>query len=94
MDARQRVSAAVLAGGRSRRMGSDKRELAVGGVPLLARAVAAVQAVADDVQIVVGSDDDTTRLATLVAGLPGPPPTWQADRATGPRVPSPASRQR
>jgi FdhD protein len=79
MDARQRVSAAVLAGGRSRRMGSDKRELAVGGVPLLARAVAAVQAVTDDVQIVVGSDDDTTRLATLVAGLPGPPPTWRRD---------------
>jgi FdhD protein len=92
MDARQRVSAAVLAGGRSRRMGSDKRELAVGGVPLLARAVAAVQAVADDVQIVVGSDDDPAALAALVAGAVGSaaaadrgdaavaPLRWQADR--------------
>jgi FdhD protein len=73
------VSGAVLAGGRSRRMGSDKRGLPVGGVPLLARAVAAVRAVADDVQIVVGSDDDLAALAALVAGLPGPPLRWQRD---------------
>jgi FdhD protein len=82
MDARQRVSGAVLAGGRSRRMGSDKRELSVGGVPLLARAVAAVTAIADDVQVVVGGDDDVTRLATLVPDLPdlpGPPPRWRHD---------------
>jgi FdhD protein len=79
MDPRQHVSGAVLAGGRSRRMGSDKRALPVEGVPLLARAVAAVQAVADDVQIVVGSDDDLAALAALVAGLPGPPLHWQRD---------------
>jgi FdhD protein len=79
MEARQRVSGAVLAGGRSRRMGSDKRELPVGGVPLLARAVAAMQAVADDVQVVVGGGDDRRALAALVADLPGPPPRWQPD---------------
>jgi FdhD protein len=82
MEARQRVSAAVLAGGSSRRMGSDKRELVVGGVPLLARAVAAVQAVADDVQVVVGSDDDVAALSALVAGAAsaaGVPPRWQPD---------------
>jgi FdhD protein len=79
MDARQRVSGVVLAGGRSRRMGSDKRELVVDGVPLLARAVAAVQAVADDVQVVVGADDDVARLAGLLVDVPGPAPSWQRD---------------
>jgi FdhD protein len=79
MDARQRVSAAVLAGGRSRRMGEDKRPLVVGGVPLLARAVAAVSAVADDVQVVIGTNDDVASLAALVTERSGPPPRWHPD---------------
>ncbi|GGI03625.1 formate dehydrogenase accessory sulfurtransferase FdhD [Egicoccus halophilus] len=47
------VLAAVLAGGRSRRMGEDKRRLSVDGTPLLERAVAAVTGIAP-VLVVVG----------------------------------------
>lgn len=50
------VSGAVLAGGRSRRMGRDKRWVEVDGIPMLVRAVTAVRAVADHVQIVGGLD--------------------------------------
>lgn len=62
------VSGAVVAGGRSRRMGRDKRHLDVDGVALLARAVAAVSAVADDVHVIVAADEDLTDLAVLAAG--------------------------
>jgi molybdenum cofactor guanylyltransferase len=48
------VSGAVLAGGSSRRMGTDKRHVTIDGVPLLVRAVEAVRAVADEVLIVGG----------------------------------------
>jgi molybdopterin-guanine dinucleotide biosynthesis protein A len=40
MAARPAVSGAVLAGGRARRMGADKRWVTLDGVPLLAHAVA------------------------------------------------------
>lgn len=46
------VSGAVLAGGGSRRMGSDKRHVMIDGVPLLMRAIEAVQTIADEVLIV------------------------------------------
>lgn len=46
------LSALVLAGGASRRMGRDKRRLIVDGVPLLRRAIEAVAAVTDDVVVV------------------------------------------
>ncbi|MGA1078590.1 MAG: NTP transferase domain-containing protein, partial [Nitriliruptoraceae bacterium] len=41
------VSGAVLAGGRSRRLGRDKRFVTVGGEPLLTRTVGLLAAVAD-----------------------------------------------
>ncbi len=44
-------SAAVLAGGESRRMGRDKRAVAIDGVPMLRRAVLAVASVAGDVLV-------------------------------------------
>lgn len=57
-----RVSAAVLAGGESRRMGRDKAWLDLGdGVPLIQRALAAARAVTDDV-FVVDRDTATARL--------------------------------
>ena len=47
------ASAAILAGGRSSRLGRDKALLELGGEPLLARAVRLLRAVVDEV-IVVG----------------------------------------
>lgn len=46
------VSAAVLAGGYSRRMGSDKAMLEVGGLPLLGRVLAVLNQLSDDVYVV------------------------------------------
>jgi molybdenum cofactor guanylyltransferase len=68
------VSGAVLAGGASRRMGADKRLIAVDGVPLLARAVSAVQEVCDEV-LVIAPDDPVGAPARVVADLrPGQGP--------------------
>lgn len=50
-------SAAVLAGGRSSRMGEAKARLAFGGEPLLARVVRPLRALFDDVFIVGGEQD-------------------------------------
>jgi molybdopterin-guanine dinucleotide biosynthesis protein A len=50
------VSVAVLAGGRSRRMGTDKRRALFDGVPLLRRAVALADTLSDDVMVVVAED--------------------------------------
>jgi FdhD protein len=62
------VSGAVLAGGRSRRMGGDKRRVPIDGRPLLARAVAALQDVVDEVVVVTASGDEPV-LAELVPGV-------------------------
>ena len=69
------VGAAVLAGGRSTRMGADKRAVAVDGRPLLARAVAAVAAVTDEVQVVVADPADAAEVQSLLgdAGDTTPP---------------------
>jgi FdhD protein len=77
------VSGAVLAGGRSRRMGQDKRWLPVDGVPLLARAVAAVAAVADEVQVVTAAPADEAAVAAAVADLPTATVRWQGDQRPG-----------
>jgi molybdopterin-guanine dinucleotide biosynthesis protein A len=53
---RQRVTAIVLAGGRSTRFGEDKLKVEVDGRPLLHRAIDAVAGVADEVVVVVGAD--------------------------------------
>jgi molybdenum cofactor guanylyltransferase len=53
------VSGAVLAGGRSRRMGRDKRFVEVGGQPLIRRVVDAVATVADEVLVVTRPDDSS-----------------------------------
>jgi molybdenum cofactor guanylyltransferase len=50
------VTAIVLAGGASRRFGSDKLVAPVGGMPLLHRAVLGVVAVADELVIVIAPE--------------------------------------
>lgn len=57
------VSAAILAGGRARRLGgADKASLSVGGVRIIDRQLAALSAVADDIRIVA---NDPVRYAGL-----------------------------
>jgi molybdopterin-guanine dinucleotide biosynthesis protein A len=47
------ISGAILAGGTSRRMGMDKANLVVGGQTMLARAVATLASVCDEVSVVI-----------------------------------------
>jgi molybdopterin-guanine dinucleotide biosynthesis protein A len=53
-----RVAAIVLAGGRSRRFGSDKLAAAYGGGSVLAAAVRSAAAVADEVLVAIGPSAD------------------------------------
>jgi FdhD protein len=69
------VAGAVLAGGRSRRMGRDKRWLEVDATPLLDRAVASVAAVAAEVRLVTSSPEDAAVL-TRRTGLPADVDGW------------------
>ncbi|HEV8425112.1 MAG TPA: NTP transferase domain-containing protein [Actinomycetes bacterium] len=62
------VAAAVLAGGRGRRMGRDKATMPVGGVELATLALAAAARVARPVVLVAPQGHPARRLAT------GPPP--------------------
>ena len=52
------LSGAVVAGGASARLGTDKRLVTVDGTPLLARTVATVRGLVDDVQVVVARAED------------------------------------
>ncbi len=54
----RRVSAIVLAGGRSSRFGRDKLAEPIGGVPLLDHAIEAVRPFATEVLVVVSPDAD------------------------------------
>lgn len=62
------VSGAVLAGGRSRRLGRDKRVLEVDGVPLLVRTVQALAPHVDDVTVVIAHGEDPTSIMALFEG--------------------------
>jgi molybdenum cofactor guanylyltransferase len=68
------AAAAVLAGGASRRMGRDKATLAVGGVALAARVLAAAAQVADPVVLVAPDGHPARRLGALVVTDPGEGP--------------------
>lgn len=61
------VSAAVMAGGKSRRMGQDKAWIDVGGRPLIQRVIDVLATVADEV-IVVANDARFGTLGVRVVG--------------------------
>lgn len=60
------VTGAVIAGGRSGRLGTDKRFVEVDGLPLLARTVAVLRPIVDDLRVVVARPSDR---APIVAAL-------------------------
>lgn len=62
----------MLAGGRSGRLGRDKRFVEVDGAPLLARTVAVLVPLVDDVRVVVADPSDRTRITTALAEALGP----------------------
>jgi molybdenum cofactor guanylyltransferase len=68
------TAAAVLAGGASRRMGRDKATLAVGGVALAARVLAAAALVADPVVLVAPEGHPARGLDAPVVTDPGQGP--------------------
>jgi molybdenum cofactor guanylyltransferase len=68
------AAAAVLAGGASRRMGRDKATMAVGGVELAARVLAAAVQVADPVVLVAPEGHPARRLAARAVTDPGQGP--------------------
>ncbi|HEY7348915.1 MAG TPA: molybdenum cofactor guanylyltransferase [Ktedonobacterales bacterium] len=67
----QKVSGAVLAGGQSRRMGSDKAALLIQGEPLLRRTTRLIRAITPEVAI-IGSPER----AALVPDVPIIPDRW------------------
>ena len=58
-------SVAILAGGSSRRMGTDKALMDFGGLPLIARAIAAAVPVTDDPYIAHTPNSDCRSTQTL-----------------------------
>jgi molybdenum cofactor guanylyltransferase len=68
------TAAAVLAGGASRRMGRDKATMAVGGVPLAGRVLAAAARVADPVVLVAPLGHPARGLAAEAVTDPGEGP--------------------
>ena len=68
------LAAAVLGGGRSRRMGRDKATLEVGGRPLAGRALAAAAAVAEEVVLVAPAGHPAAGLGARTVADPGEGP--------------------
>ncbi|MFO0707355.1 MAG: molybdenum cofactor guanylyltransferase [Nitrospira sp.] len=56
------VTGIILAGGKSRRMGEDKRYLRVGKATLLERTVATMTGIFNDVRIIIGQDSSPLTL--------------------------------
>ena len=76
------VSGAVIAGGTSRRLGTDKRLVTVEGTALLARTVGVLRPLVADVQVVVADPADRT-LVTDVLRADADPPTITVDARSG-----------
>jgi molybdenum cofactor guanylyltransferase len=64
------ISAYVLAGGRSSRMGTDKALLQLAGKPLIAHAVAKLRRITPHVQILAGADGTNSALAPYAPLIP------------------------
>lgn len=60
------LSGAILAGGGSVRLGTDKRRLTLGGAPLLARTATTLRALVDDLVVVVAHEADRAPVADLL----------------------------
>jgi molybdopterin-guanine dinucleotide biosynthesis protein A len=67
-----RVAAIVLAGGRSRRFGSDKLAAVIDGATLLERAVAAAASVADEVVVVLPPEGGSAPAPARIVRDPAP----------------------
>lgn len=67
------LSGVILAGGKGRRMGTDKSRLMLGGETLVARAVRTLGALSDDVIVVTSTPEPLTGLGVRQAGdvMPG-----------------------
>ena len=70
------VSGIVLAGGRSRRFGSDKLAVRIGDGTLLDRSVAAVAQIATDIVVVVAPGDHRVPSKYQPSVAPLPPATY------------------
>lgn len=66
------VSGAVIAGGASRRLGTDKRLVALDGTALLARTVGVLRPLVDDLQVVVADPADRALVPEVLDADAGP----------------------
>jgi molybdenum cofactor guanylyltransferase len=62
------ISGAIVAGGASARLGTDKRLVTVDGSPLLARTAALLRTLVNDLQVVIARAEDRTLVTTTVGG--------------------------
>lgn len=62
------ISGAIVAGGASSRLGTDKRLVTVDGSPLLARTAALLRTLVDDLQVVVARDEDRALVTATIGG--------------------------
>ena len=62
------ISAVILAGGQSRRLGMDKSLLKLEGQSLLARTVGKLTALSDDIIIVTSSPENYKHLLVRISG--------------------------
>jgi molybdopterin-guanine dinucleotide biosynthesis protein A len=62
------VSVAILAGGKSKRMGQDKAFLPVDGLPVIERVIAAVRPLTDDLFISTNSPEQYRRFGLRLVG--------------------------
>lgn len=60
------ISGAIVAGGASARLGTDKRLVTVDGSPLLARTAALLRTLVDDLQVVIARAEDRTLVTATV----------------------------